>query len=510
MTTSGFFSNIETANVDSLDLDIDSYNLNPNLVDTIKNNLKFNNLTPVQAATIPLILQNKDVIVEAKTGSGKTLAFILPILESIIITDAKSKDQLDKHSVISLILSPTRELAMQVYEELTVFTKQSLLKDNQKIKTQLMIGGKKQHNDLTKYNLYGANLIVATPGRLAEILSKPENKLADSLRRVKYLILDEADLLLSVAFEQNMSTIFSYLPKQRRTSLFSATQTKQLDELIKSGLRNPIRVYMNSKTQSEDELSFEGNPRVLSMPDKLTNYYQTWDTYSQKIASVIYLIKEGKFPQIVIFLSTCNQVDYFECLLQDHIDMKKTPIFKLHRRLKNKRKAIYTKLKTKKRYVFLVTDILCRGIDIPDLSCVVHLDLPQSPESYVHRSGRSGHKLNQAGVSLLIAQKHEYEFIEYCRRKKIVMKPHKVSEKAKLCIQKVATDLEIQLKKKSEKDPNYNKLGLQAFVSYIRYYTSKLCIRQLLFPKLDVSNLVKSFGLLKVPNMFELKTKRVK
>lgn len=504
-----FLKNIEEAETGSLNLDWDSLSIHSTLLETIKKELKFPKMTPVQASSIPLMLQNKDVIVEAKTGSGKTLAFLIPLLELIARSDSKSK--IVAHDVLAIILSPTRELSSQIHQELRKLLKSSFLPDGRTLVTHLMTGGSSLNNDIQKYNKYGGNIIVATPGRLQALLEMKDNTLSSCIRKkLSYLVFDEADQLLSLGFERHLSSILAYLPKQRRTSLFSATQTNDIEDLIKSGLRNPIKVNVNRLTSTKHDQKIRDNLRNgLMMPDTLTNHFYVCDSYAHKLATLTELVRQDEFKKILVFFATCSQIDYFYECLASSIKDRQIPILKLHRRLKSKRKSLFKEFKTKKRCVFLVTDILSRGIDVPDISCVIHLDLPASAECYVHRSGRSGHQIQLAGSSLLLIERHELDYIEMCRRRHIEMEAMNLSHLAS-DIDRRSTQLIILLRKRSTIDKDCGTLGIQAFVSYIRFYSSKLCLRELLYPKISLGQLAFSFGLVRIPTMPEIKKNRTK
>lgn len=484
----------------------------------LKKEFNFAKMTPVQAATIPLMLASKDVIVEAKTGSGKTLAFLIPIIESLLRRDAECRIEI--HDVLVVILSPTRELATQIHQVLRKILRNPLLSDDRKFASQLIVGGSSVSANIEKYKKYGANIVVATPGRLSAIMEMVDNDLSASIRKkLAYLIFDEADQLLSFGFERNLSSILNYLPKQRRTCLFSATQTNKVEELIKSGLRNPIRVDVNQIDRGKD-INEEGrhnytddsrskfedcdNSKRLQMPNNLTNYHHVCDSYIDKLASLTALVMQDDYKKVLVFLSTCAQIDYLADLLEPECRDKKMTLLKLHRRLKNKRKSIFKTFKSTKRCILLATDILSRGIDVSDISLVVHVDLPASPECYVHRSGRSGHQLELSGISLLLLEHHELDYVEMCRRRQIDLQPMKMSHLLGE-IPQLSRKFKLRMRARASKDDGYKTLGVQAFVSYIRFYSSKLCLRQLLFPKLSIGKLAISFGLLRLPKMPELK-----
>eukprot|EP01125_Pyxidicula_operculata_P022634 TRINITY_DN941_c0_g2_i3.p1 TRINITY_DN941_c0_g2~~TRINITY_DN941_c0_g2_i3.p1 ORF type:complete len:238 (-),score=53.85 TRINITY_DN941_c0_g2_i3:92-706(-) len=198
-------------------------------------------MTPVQAATLPLFLKNSDVVVEAPTGSGKTLSFVVPIIEKL----QNLESPLTKHQVGAIIISPTRELATQIYEVVNIFI------ENLPLTSMILIGGSDISADLSLFTEKGGNIIVATPGRLDYLMQKATNF---NVKTVEILVLDEADRLLDFGFYMTLESIISRLPKQRRTGLFSATQTRQVDELIRAGLRNPVKVTVNVEEKNSKSI----------------------------------------------------------------------------------------------------------------------------------------------------------------------------------------------------------------------------------------------------------------
>lgn len=229
--------------------------------------LKFEKMTPVQAATIPLFLSKKDVSVEAVTGSGKTLAFLIPILEMLL----KREESLGQKGVGAIVISPTRELATQIYHVLEHF-----LKFLPQFTGQLFTGGYNPMIDIEKFKENGANIIVSTPGRLVDMFERRDDSFNFSAhtKSLEVLVLDEADRLLDMGFEKSINTILSYLPKQRRTGLFSATQTKEVEDLIRAGLRNPVSVTVKEKPTSQGH--------TQRTPAQLKNFYMigSRSTYS--------------------------------------------------------------------------------------------------------------------------------------------------------------------------------------------------------------------------------------
>ena len=225
-------------------LTFQSLPIHEKLLNAITNNFPFTRMTPVQAATIPIFLRNKDVCVQAVTGSGKTLAFLIPLVhyslqqfDQIAQVD-RPKFHLRVHSII---IAPTRELAHQTFDVLTQLTKQSPLS------TLLLVGGCSVNADESSYLKRGANIIVSTPGRLADLLQRCQPFVKSIRENLNFFILDEADLILDLGFQRTLGDILKYIPKQRRTGLFSATQTKQLEHLVRAGLRDPVKIEIKAK-----------------------------------------------------------------------------------------------------------------------------------------------------------------------------------------------------------------------------------------------------------------------
>lgn len=235
------------------------------ILDAINSNGWGARMTPVQAATIPLFRRNVDVVVEAVTGSGKTLSYLIPVIDKILRADDAQK----QHHVSAIIVSPTRELANQIYDVLTTqilpFHPPSaeilpLLKDDEEKRTiktepvivpQLLIAGlTKPRADLSFFVRKSPNLIIATPGRLAELLSSPLVKTSN----LEVLVMDEADRLLDLGFKPQLNTILGLLPKQRRTGLFSASMSEAVSELIRAGLRNPQRIAVTVKSLKDGSI----------------------------------------------------------------------------------------------------------------------------------------------------------------------------------------------------------------------------------------------------------------
>ena len=262
--------------------------LRPQLLKSITDS--YESMTPVQRATIPLFQSHKDVVVEAVTGSGKTLAFVVPLIE--LLLQRLERNEL-KRKVYALILSPTRELANQIFNVLN----QLLNTTESKITSILLTGGHDIAVDLKKYCESGGNIVVGTVGRINELFKRES---VFDLRELDMLILDEADRLLDNGFETKLLEILKRLPKQRRTGLFSATMSEACNNLIKAGLRNPYKVTIQVKGVENIEQKY---PETLNMKymivsahDKLFNLLQ------------ILLCKKAK---TIVYFNTGACVDFY-------------------------------------------------------------------------------------------------------------------------------------------------------------------------------------------------------
>ena len=316
--------------------------------------LNFIQMTPVQAAVIPLFLARKDVAAEAVTGSGKTLAFIIPVLETL----ARMTTPLKKHDIGCLIISPTRELASQISEVLAEFLEDSI----HGLSQQLFIGGNKVDKDVQNFEDNGGNIIIGTPGRLEDLLmgksvgaTMGQNKFVTGLKLLEILILDEADRLLSLGFEFALNTILGFCPKQRRTGLFSATQTSEVSNLIRAGLRNPAVVCV------KDHAMTEADQRT---PASLENFYLICEP-KLKLSTLVKLLRERSREKVMVFAATCACVDYFNVLLK-HL-LSDANIFSIHGKMKKKRHKIFNQFREVKSGILLCTDVMARGVDIPDI-----------------------------------------------------------------------------------------------------------------------------------------------
>ncbi|XP_069132256.1 ATP-dependent RNA helicase DDX55-like [Argopecten irradians] len=454
-------------------------------IDTL-DQLKFAKATPVQAACIPLFIGNKDVAAEAVTGSGKTLAFLIPILEKLD-KQIKETGKLKKYEIFSIILTPTRELAFQIKEVIDHF-----LENHDDVASILFIGGEKPQDDINKFKSNGGHIVVATPGRFESLLEKKWDgcNLAASVKSLEILVLDEADRLLEMGFEASINTILSYLPKQRRTGLFSATQTDEVEKLIRAGMRNPVRINVKEKRNSLD------TGTVRRTPASLENQYMILDS-DEKFNQLIHFLHINRELKVLVFFSTCAGVDYFSKAIQQIL--KKAQVLAIHGKMKKKRNKIFSRFRTMDSGVLLCTDVMARGVDIPEVDWVVQYDPPSSANSFIHRCGRTA-RIGNKGTALIFLLPTEDAYVKFIEINQKA--PLKMTEKA----DNVQNHLP-KLQKMSMKDRAIMDKAAKAFVSFVQSYVKHECNMIFRVKDLDFGRLATGFGLVRVPKMPELKGK---
>lgn len=337
---------------------------------------KYEQPYPIQAQAIPAILKGNDILGIAQTGSGKTAGFVLPILQ-MFGGEAQSKNR----HVKVLILVPTRELAVQVCEvvkNLSEFLPY-------RIKSLAVYGGVSINPQMI--DLQGTEILVATPGRLLELVSTN----AISLSAVKTLVLDEADKMLNLGFEEEMTRIIGLLPKRRQNLLFSATLSDDIHNINKILLKDPIVIKVEEETKNLD----------------LIKQFAYMISEEKKGPLLRYIIKKNKIKQVLIFTSSVHRADAVALKLsQNGIDA-----FAIHsKKSQEARTQALDFFKSGKVKVLVATDLMARGIDIKFLPYVINYELPRSPKDYVHRIGRTGRAEASGEAISLISPDEEQHF----------------------------------------------------------------------------------------------------
>lgn len=330
----------------------------------------------IQQKAIPLILERKDVLASAQTGSGKTAGFALPIIQIL-----NNEPQFHNRPVRSLILTPTRELAAQVEEE---FNEYSEFTD---LRTTVIFGGvgaKPQIRALRN----GVDILVATPGRLLDLVGQK----ALSLGKVEILVLDEADRMLDMGFLRDIKKILALLPNRRQNLLFSATFSKDIKKLANEFLHHPVMVEATPENTTVEIIE-----QTVYRVDK-----------NQKTDLLIKLISEGDWQQVLVFTRTKHGANR----LSQKLDNARITSAAIHG---NKSQGARTKalsgFKAGKVRVLVATDIAARGLDIPLLPHVINFEMPNVPEDYVHRIGRTG-RAGASGEALSLVSLDEVEYLK--------------------------------------------------------------------------------------------------
>ncbi|KXJ73125.1 probable ATP-dependent RNA helicase DDX55 homolog [Aedes albopictus] len=440
----------------------------------------FQKMTPVQAATIPLLLSYKDVAAEAVTGSGKTLAFVVPLLE--LMLKRQRETPWKKSEIGAIIISPTRELATQISDVLGDFLQHEKLAV---FKQKLLIGGNPVEEDVDWIRKEGANVLIATPGRLKDLLErKGDLNLTAKVRSLELLVLDEADRLLDLGFESTINTILGYLPRQRRTGLFSATQTKEVKDLMRAGLRNPVLVSVKEKA-------------TVSTPKLLQNFYVIVEP-EQKLAVMLDFIERQEVKKAMIFFPTCACVEYWGIALTELL--KPTKVLALHGKMKAQRNRILKNFRESDNALLLCTDLLARGVDIPEVDWVLQWDAPSNAAAFVHRVGRTARQGHE-GNALIMLLPSEDAYVDFLTRnqkvslKKVTLEPNEKKFKSTLKT----------LHRLQKSDRGIYDKASRAFVSHIQAYSKHECNLILRVKDLDLGKIATSYGMLQLPKMPEMK-----
>jgi ATP-dependent RNA helicase RhlE len=337
--------------------------------------------TPVQSEAIPPALEGRDVIATAQTGTGKTLAFVVPILESLSSDKARLDAAIQASvygSIRALILTPTRELAMQINE---TFAK---LQGSTGLQAVVVCGGMNESRQLRAIRS-GASIVVATPGRLVDFL---ERKLV-RLSGVKTLVMDEADRMLDMGFLPSIRTILKDVPASRQTLFFSATIEASVKNLISTYLKDPVRVAMGSTTKVADNCDLD--------------VYEV--EQSDKVALLQTMLKQDK-GTFLVFARTKHGTER----LAKHLAMSGTKAARIHGdRTQNQRNEAMKGFKDGHYRVLVATDVAARGIDVQGISHVVNFDLPQAPEDFIHRVGRTARAGMRGTASTFCTRAERYE-----------------------------------------------------------------------------------------------------
>ena len=351
-------------------------NLNTSLTKAIKE-LNYSSPTSIQEKAIPIILKKHDVLGSAQTGTGKTAAFALPILHHLI--NEENND--DKKKIKTLVITPTRELAIQIAENFTLYAKYS------NIKTTVIFGGVKQGSQTDALNK-GVDILVATPGRLLDLMGQGYISLKD----ISYFILDEADRMLDMGFINDIKKVLEKLPKERQSLFFSATMPKNIIDLSNKILKSPQKIVAHQNSTTAETIQ----------------QYIYYTNKSTKKDLLFHILKNKDIKQILIFSRTKHGADRIVRTLKK----KKINSAAIHGdKSQSQRQRTLKEFKENKLRVLVATDIAARGIDIDQLNYVLNYDIPNEAETYVHRIGRCGRAGNK-GISISICEPEENTYVK--------------------------------------------------------------------------------------------------
>uniref|UniRef100_A0A3Q3XMF7 ATP-dependent RNA helicase n=1 Tax=Mola mola TaxID=94237 RepID=A0A3Q3XMF7_MOLML len=425
--------------------------------------LGFEHMTEIQHKSIRPLLEG-DILAAAKTGSGKTLAFLIPCIELIY----KLKFMPRNTGVV--ILSPTRELAMQTY---------GVLKElmTHHVHTYGLIMGGSNRSAESQKLANGVNILVATPGRLLDHL---QNTPGFMFKNLQCLIIDEADRILEVGFEEELKQIIKLLPR-RQTMLFSATQTRKVEDLARISLKKePLYVGVDDNKEK-------------ATVDGLEQGYVVCPS-EKRFLLLFTFLKKNRKKKLMVFFSSCMSVKFHYELL-NYIDLS---VMAIHGKQKQtKRTSTFFQFCNADSGILLCTDVAARGLDIPEVDWIVQYDPPDDPkQEYIHRVGRTARGIDGKGHALLILRPEELGFLRFLKQAKVPLSEFEFSWS------KIA-DIQSQLEKLIEKNYYLHKSAQEAYKSYVRAYDSHSLKQIYSVNTLNLPMVALSFGF-KVPPYVDL------
>lgn len=551
--------------------------LSPETIAVLEQQLGFDTTTPVQEATIPLLSGNKDVAVDACTGSGKTLAFVLPVVEKLRRLMVGSKnggkedvapDPLLPRQVGAVIVAPTRELARQIHGVAEPF-----VRSVPGLTSALLVGGAGNDPaaDAARLKENGAHVLVGTPGRLDDVLRRCCGDGVGGatsgldLRRVEVLVLDEADRLLDMGFKQQLDGIMQRLPRQRRTGLFSATQTEAVEALARAGLRNPVRVAVAVTGGGKGEERADGEDAGAApqqrTPASLALSYTVVPSSAHKLPQLLAELRDAgsERKKVIVYFLTCACVEFYSLALRRLLDggaggaadgggetnsgpaadddAKKqqekdedaaalaallrpattasadaapsscysgAAVHALHGRMKQAQReaALASFARAPGGAVLLATDLAARGLDLPRVDLVLQFDAPQDPAAFVHRAGRSA-RAGRSGEARALLLPSEEAYAELQRVRGVPLSRTEPDPVASS--EAGARAVARCVRRDGETDRAALERASRAFASYVRGYKEHHCRYIFRAQDLKLGKLATALGLLRLPRMPEVR-----
>lgn len=421
----------------------------------------FSKLTWVQDKGIPPALKGHDILGSAKTGSGKTLAFLIPAINLL-----QRAGFLRSQGTGVLIITPTRELALQIYN-----VAKELL-SGMTHSHGVIMGGTNMKTETMKLAKH-VNLLVATPGRLLDHMLNTKTFVLSNLM---CLIIDEADAILKQGFEDEMNQILKTLNTERQTMLYSATQTKKVEDLCRVSLKQPVFVGIEN-CYSVATVSGLEQAYVVIQPDK-------------KFLLLFTFLKKNSDKKIMVFFSSCNSVKFHHDLL-NYVDVK---VLHIHGKQKQqKRTTTFYEFCKSEQSILCCTDVAARGLDIPAVDWIVQYDPPDEPDEYIHRVGRTA-RIEKKGRALLFLLPQELGFLRYLKRAKVPLNEFEYAEN------KLA-NIQAQYERLIEKNFYLHTAARDGYRSYLMAYSSHHHKEIFDVSQLDLQKVALAFGLTVPPNV---------
>ncbi|CAL5186765.1 unnamed protein product [Lathyrus oleraceus] len=425
--------------------------------------MSFTRMTQIQAKAIPPLLMGKDVLGAARTGAGKTLAFLVPAVELLYNVQFTPRN-----GTGVVVICPTRELAIQTHavaKELLKYHSQTL---------GLVIGGSGRKGEAERI-VKGVNLLVATPGRLLDHL---QNTKGFIYKNLMCLIVDEADRILEANFEEEMKQIINILPKKRQTALFSATQTKKVEDLARLSFQTPP-VYVDVD-DGRKKVTVEGLEQgYVVVP------------CAQRFVTLYTFLQRHQSKKVMVFFSSCNSVKF-------HADLLKfigLDCLNIHGKQKqHARTTTFFNFCKAEKGILLCTDVAARGLDIPDVDWIVQYDPPDEPKEYIHRVGRTARGEGGKGNALLFLIPEELQFLRYLKAAKIPVKEYVFNSKKLANVQST-------LEKMVGKIYHLNTMAKEAYRSYILAYNAHSMKEIFNVHRLDLQAVATSFSFTNPPKI---------
>jgi len=391
-------------------------NLSSSLQKTLQEN-NYNKPTPIQTQVIPLVLNKKDIMAQAQTGSGKTASFVLPIVELLSQTPTEGK-----RKIKVLILTPTRELTLQVSEAFKIFGKS--------LKVVSVIGGEGIGDQIYAIQK-GCDIVVATSGRFLDVLSKKQM----TLKYLEFLVLDEADKMLNLGFSEELDAILEAIPEKRQNLLFSATYPEKMLSIASKVTQEAVKVMVEESTPTVETIQ----QRVIEVNPE------------NRGPLLRYLLKKEKWKRVLVFMANKRATDNIAAKFKKRGYLAES----FHGDLSQEdRNYTIDAFKGNKIQILFSTDIISRGLHIEGIDCVINFDLPRSPADYIHRIGRTG-RAGASGVAItFIGHEEQAHFKLIEKRSQIELKREQIEgfELTGETPKRVKGPAPVKGKKKSKKD----------------------------------------------------------